>query len=264
MSICLRSSSRAMAWASTALDAEETGLRSHWLRRALARSEAASRADRQVQETLVAPLHDELTARKCPLGMLDREQLYDPFERLDHVAWLVRTYYIVKAMDLLDDVRRIFNRRGFSAMSFRAIATELGISPGHLHYHLKDQGGGARCTVRRKSSTPRKECPPTVSILRPYPKEWFSLQHEYVFFFREAARAPHRASHSASALSRNRQEADRANSERCSKASAPAGFSSPSQKAVSSGASRSWYGISAIRRLASSRSRTPRSLKPRP
>jgi AcrR family transcriptional regulator len=87
-------------------------------------------------------------------------------------------------MELLADVRRVFNRRGFSVTSFRAIASELGISPGHLHYHFKTKEAVLEALFQEIVDATEAMF---VADVDPWtlPTAWLALQHEYVFFFRE-------------------------------------------------------------------------------
>ena len=87
-------------------------------------------------------------------------------------------------MELLADARRIFNRRGFSVTSFRAIATELGISPGHLHYHFKTKEAVLEALFQEIVDATEGMFGAGVDPWS-LPKAWFTLQREYVFFFRE-------------------------------------------------------------------------------
>jgi AcrR family transcriptional regulator len=87
-------------------------------------------------------------------------------------------------MDLLNDVRRVFNRRGFSGTSFRAVAAELGISPGHLHYHFRTKEAALEALFQELVDATEGMFAAGVEPAT-LPKAWFRLQHEYVFFFRE-------------------------------------------------------------------------------
>ena len=87
-------------------------------------------------------------------------------------------------MKLLADVRRIFNRRGFSGTSFRAVASELGISPGHLHYHFRTKELALEALFQEIVDATEGMFVSGVDSAS-LPKAWFRLQHEYLFFFRE-------------------------------------------------------------------------------
>ncbi len=87
-------------------------------------------------------------------------------------------------MELLTRVRRVFNRRGFCGTSFRAVASDLGISPGHLHYHFPNKETALEALFQEIVDATEAMLAKGVEPSS-LPKAWFRLQHEYVFFFRE-------------------------------------------------------------------------------
>ncbi|HEY8923660.1 MAG TPA: helix-turn-helix domain-containing protein [Polyangia bacterium] len=87
-------------------------------------------------------------------------------------------------MTLLDQATRVFNRRGFMGLSFRALAAELQMSPGHLHYHFKTKAAILDAIFGRLVDRTEELFAAGVDPVT-LPSSWLALQRENIFFFRE-------------------------------------------------------------------------------
>lgn len=87
-------------------------------------------------------------------------------------------------MEILEGACRVFNRHGFSSTSFRAVATELGISPGHLHYHFNTKQALLDAVFDQLVAATEAMFADGVAPAT-LPSAWFALQRKYLFFFRE-------------------------------------------------------------------------------
>jgi AcrR family transcriptional regulator len=87
-------------------------------------------------------------------------------------------------MEILEGACHVFNRHGFSSTSFRAVAAELRMSPGHLHYHFKTKQALLDAVFNQLVVATEAMFADGVdpSML---PAAWFALQRKYLFFFRE-------------------------------------------------------------------------------